>query len=130
RETGTALIWITHDLSVVAGLADRIMVMYAGKIVETGPIATVIERPQHPYTRGLIGSVPGAMPRGKRLFQIPGMAPAPLNLPPGCRFKDRCNRADALCDTLPDLIELHPGHGVRCHYPFAAEPLTAAESGA
>src|SRR5690606_18399827 len=66
RDTGTALIWITHDLSVVAGLADRIMVMYAGKIVETGPVATVIERPQHPYTRGLIGSVPGVLPRGKR----------------------------------------------------------------
>ncbi len=130
RDTGTALIWITHDLSVVAGLADRIMVMYAGKIVETGPVATVIERPQHPYTRGLIGSVPGAMPRGKRLFQIPGMTPAPLNLPPGCRFKARCSRADALCDTLPDLVELHPGHGVRCHYPFDAKPLTPAESAA
>jgi peptide/nickel transport system ATP-binding protein len=129
RETGTALIWITHDLSVVAGLADRIMVMYAGKIVETGPIATVIERPQHPYTRGLIGSVPGVMPRGKRLFQIPGMTPAPLNLPPGCRFKERCSRGDARCDSLPDLAELHPGHGVRCHYPFEARPLSPAESG-
>lgn len=127
RDTGTALIWITHDLSVVAGLADRIMVMYAGKIVETGAIATVIERPQHPYTRGLIGSVPGAMPRGKRLFQIPGMAPAPLNLPPGCRFKARCSRADAVCDTMPDLAELNPGHSARCHHPFDAMPLSPAE---
>lgn len=127
RDTGTALIWITHDLSVVAGLADRIMVMYAGKIVETGAIATVIERPQHPYTRGLIGSVPGAMPRGKRLFQIPGMAPAPLNLPPGCRFKARCGRADAVCDTMPELAELNPGHSARCHHPFDAMPLSPAE---
>lgn len=128
RETGTALIWITHDLSVVAGLADRIMVMYAGKIVETGSTQSVIERPQHPYTRGLIGSVPGAMPRGKRLFQIPGMTPALLNLPPGCRFKTRCSRADALCDTMPELAELAPGHGVRCHHPFDAKPLTPAET--
>lgn len=128
RDTGTSLVWITHDLSVVAGLADRIMVMYAGRIVETGPIATVIERPQHPYTRGLIGSVPGAMPRGKRLFQIPGMTPALVNLPPGCRFKNRCTRADAACDAMPDLAELQPGHGVRCHHPFGAEPLTLAEA--
>jgi peptide/nickel transport system ATP-binding protein len=127
RDTGTAMIWITHDLSVVAGLADRIMVMYAGKIVETGAIATVIERPQHPYTRGLIGSVPGAMPRGKRLFQIPGMAPAPLNLPPGCRFKARCSRADSICDTMPELVELNPGHRARCHHPFDAKPLSPAE---
>lgn len=127
RETGTAMIWITHDLSVVAGLADRIMVMYAGKIVETGAIATVIERPQHPYTRGLIGSVPGAMPRGKRLFQIPGMAPAPLNLPPGCRFKARCSRADAVCDTMPELVELNPGHRARCHHPYDAVPLSPSE---
>ncbi|MFC3676451.1 ABC transporter ATP-binding protein [Ferrovibrio xuzhouensis] len=128
RETGTSLIWITHDLSVVAGLADRIMVMYAGRIVETGPIGTVIERPQHPYTRGLIGSVPGALPRGKRLFQIPGMAPAPLNLPEGCRFKARCTRADAACDTMPPLAELSPGHAVRCVHPFDAAPITAAET--
>jgi peptide/nickel transport system ATP-binding protein len=127
RDTGTAMIWITHDLSVVAGLADRIMVMYAGKIVETGAIATVIERPQHPYTRGLIGSVPGAMPRGKRLFQIPGMAPAPLNLPPGCRFKARCSRADAVCDTMPELVELNPGHRARCHHPYDAVPLSPSE---
>jgi peptide/nickel transport system ATP-binding protein len=130
RDTGTALIWVTHDLSVVAGLADRIMVMYAGRIVETGPVATVIERPQHPYTRGLIGSVPGALPRGKRLFQIPGMTPALINLPPGCRFKNRCSRADALCDTMPELAELSPGHGVRCHHPYDAKPLTPSETAA
>ncbi|HEX6958531.1 MAG TPA: ABC transporter ATP-binding protein [Ferrovibrio sp.] len=123
RDTGTALIWITHDLSVVAGLADRIMVMYAGKIVETGPITTVVERPRHPYTRGLIGSVPGAMPRGKRLFQIPGMTPALVNLPPGCRFKTRCSRADSVCDAMPDLFAVAPDHGVRCFHPYDADSL-------
>ncbi len=122
RETGTALIWITHDLSVVAGLADRIMVMYAGRIVETGSVAAVIEAPRHPYTAGLIGSVPGAHTntgqRGKRLFQIPGMTPPLLNLPPGCRFKARCSRADAACEAIPDLLPLAPGHDVRCWHPL------------
>ncbi|MBP6817829.1 ABC transporter ATP-binding protein [Ferrovibrio sp. MS7] len=122
RETGTALIWITHDLSVVAGLADRVMVMYAGRIVETGSVAAVIEAPRHPYTAGLIGSVPGAHTntgqRGKRLFQIPGMTPPLLNLPPGCRFKTRCSRADAACEAIPDLLPLAPGHDVRCWHPL------------
>jgi len=122
RETGTALIWITHDLSVVAGLADRVMVMYAGRIVETGSVAAVIEAPRHPYTAGLIGSVPGAHTntgqRGKRLFQIPGMTPPLLNLPPGCRFKTRCSRADATCEAIPDLLPLAQGHDVRCWHPL------------
>lgn len=122
RDTGTALIWITHDLSVVAGLADRVMVMYAGRIVETGSVAAVIEAPRHPYTAGLIGSVPGAHTntgqRGKRLFQIPGMTPPLLNLPPGCRFKTRCGRADAACEVIPDLLPLAPDHDVRCWHPL------------
>ncbi|WP_428247906.1 ABC transporter ATP-binding protein [Ferrovibrio sp.] len=122
RDTGTALIWITHDLSVVAGLADRVMVMYAGRIVETGSVAAVIESPRHPYTAGLIGSVPGAHgntgQRGKRLFQIPGMTPPLLNLPPGCRFKTRCAHADAACEAIPDLLPLAPGHDVRCWHPL------------
>lgn len=122
RDTGTALIWITHDLSVVAGLADRVMVMYAGRIVETGSVAAVIESPRHPYTAGLIGSVPGAHgntgQRGKRLFQIPGMTPPLLNLPPGCRFKTRCAHADAACEAMPDLLSLAPGHDVRCWHPL------------
>jgi peptide/nickel transport system ATP-binding protein len=127
RETGTALIWITHDLSVVAGLADRVMVMYAGRIVETGSVAAVIESPRHPYTAGLIGSVPGAHTNlgqhGKRLFQIPGMTPPLLNLPPGCRFKTRCSHADAACDTMPDLAERAPSHSVRCQHPLSGAAL-------
>ncbi|RMD65454.1 MAG: ABC transporter ATP-binding protein, partial [Alphaproteobacteria bacterium] len=80
RERGTALIWITHDLTVVAGLADRVCVMYAGRLVEQGPIDDVLDRPMHPYTRGLIGSVPSRNRRGAPLYQIPGMTPSLLNL--------------------------------------------------
>ncbi|MCB1832318.1 MAG: ABC transporter ATP-binding protein, partial [Geminicoccaceae bacterium] len=80
RETGTALVWITHDLAVVAGLADRIAVMYAGRIVETGKTDEVLDRPLHPYTEGLIGSVPTHNRRGQRLSQIPGMTPSLLKL--------------------------------------------------
>ncbi|MEM6680579.1 MAG: ABC transporter ATP-binding protein, partial [Pseudomonadota bacterium] len=90
REAGTALIWITHDLAVVAGLADRIAVMYAGRIVEQGPTDDVIDRPLHPYTVGLLGSVPSAGRRGEPLTQIPGMTPDLTKLPPGCAFRARC----------------------------------------
>ena len=83
RETGTALIWITHDLAVVAGLAERICVMYAGRIVETGSVDEVLDRPLHPYSKGLIESVPSHNQRGMRLNQIPGMTPSLLSLPVG-----------------------------------------------
>ena len=96
RETGTALIWITHDLAVVAGLADRIAVMYAGRIVEQGPVDAVLDAPLHPYTRGLIGSVPSRNARGAPLAQIPGMPPSLAHLPPGCAFAPRCPRADGM----------------------------------
>ena len=89
-ESGTALIWITHDLAVVAGLADRIAVMYAGRIVEEGPVDALFARPLHPYTRGLIGSVPSRDRRGALLVQIPGMPPSLAHLPPGCAFAPRC----------------------------------------
>jgi peptide/nickel transport system ATP-binding protein len=118
RETGTALVWITHDLAVVAGLADRVAVMYAGRIVELGRTADVIERPLHPYTHGLIGSVPSQNTRGRRLTQIPGMTPSLLRLPPGCSFKARCPRADAKCEQMPELMELKPGHWARCWHPM------------
>jgi peptide/nickel transport system ATP-binding protein len=90
RETGAAMIWITHDLSVVAGLADRVCVMYAGRIVEQGTVFDVLSHPRHPYTRGLLDSVPSMRSRGVRLAQIPGMAPSALDLPPGCAFRGRC----------------------------------------
>jgi len=117
RESGTALIWITHDLSVVAGLADRICVMYAGRIVEQGSVDEVLDAPLHPYTQGLIGSVPSRNRRGSPLAQIPGMTPALLDLPPGCAFRSRCPRAGAVCTDYPEL-KPHDQRLVRCFYPL------------
>jgi peptide/nickel transport system ATP-binding protein len=117
RESGTALIWITHDLSVVAGLADRICVMYAGRIVESGTVDEVLDKPLHPYTHGLLGSVPSRNRRGSPLAQIPGMTPALVNLPPGCAFRARCPRAAPACSSDPTL-DVHGSRLVRCFYPM------------
>jgi peptide/nickel transport system ATP-binding protein len=116
-EHGTALIWITHDLSVIAGLADQIAVMYAGRIVEYGEAAAVLDRPLHPYTHGLIGSVPSRNKRGERLRQIPGMTPSLLSLPAGCAFRLRCAHADAACEVEPPP-EPHDGRELRCFHPM------------
>ncbi len=123
RETRAAMIWITHDLSVVAGLADRICVMYAGRIVEQGTVFDVLSRPLHPYTRGLLDSVPGRSARGTRLAQIPGIAPTALDLPPGCAFRDRCGYATAACNAMPAMRPIGDGAGqsVRCHHPLRTE---------
>jgi len=120
RETGTALVWITHDLSVVAGLADRVCVMYAGRIVEQGTTAEVLDTPAHPYTQGLLDSVPSRNVRGVRLKQIPGMTPSLIDLPPGCAFRERCSRADAVCGEAPPmtLAAGDPQRGWRCHHPI------------
>jgi peptide/nickel transport system ATP-binding protein len=121
RETGTALIWITHDLAVVAGLADKISVMYAGRIVESGPTDAVLTKPGHPYTEGLLGSIPGHGRRGERLTQIPGMAPNMARLPEGCAFAPRCPRASDTCrKTAPEITDFGPGRGLRCHHPTLA----------
>jgi peptide/nickel transport system ATP-binding protein len=128
RDTGTAVIWITHDLSVVAGLADRICVMYAGRIVEQGRCVDVLTAPAHPYTQGLLDSVPSRNPHGARLRQIPGMTPSLLALPAGCAFRDRCPRAAVACSVAPAMQAVGSpgaGRGVRCHYPLVA-PLGAA----
>ena len=114
RESNTALIWITHDLAVVAGLADRIAVMYAGRIVEMAPTADIIERPMHPYTKGLIGSVPSQNTRGHKLAQIPGMTPSLLKLPAGCSFKSRCPIAIDKCNEMPALEAHRPDQLARC----------------
>ncbi len=118
RETGSAMIWITHDLTVVAGLADRICVMYAGRDVEQGGIDAVLDTPLHPYTEGLIGSVPSRNNRGQRLAQIPGMTPSLLNLVPGCAFRERCTYAQDQCIEVPPL-ELRTGErSIRCFHPL------------
>ncbi|WP_305984554.1 ABC transporter ATP-binding protein [Roseibium sp. MMSF_3544] len=118
RQTGTAMIWITHDLAVVAGLADRISVMYAGRIVEQGQTDDVIDRPLHPYTVGLLGSVPTANNRGERLFQIEGMTPNMLALPEGCAFAPRCGSASAACK-VPPPVEHIADRELRCYHPQA-----------
>ena len=119
RETGAAMIWITHDLSVVAGLADRVCVMYAGKIVEQGTTFDVLTHPWHPYTQGLLDSVPARSARGTRLAQIPGMTPSVLDLPPGCAFRERCQYATEECTVNPAMRDLGvEGRGVRCFHPL------------
>ncbi|ALM87192.1 ABC transporter ATP-binding protein [Bordetella sp. N] len=123
RETGTALIWITHDLAVVSGLADRIAVMYAGRVVETGSTAEVIEHALHPYTRGLMASIPTPDTRGHDLASIPGMTPSLLKLPEGCAFRTRCPRATDTCTKAPEAVEWRPAHWVRCWH--AGEEATA-----
>ena len=130
RETGAALIWITHDLSVVAGLADRVCVMYAGRIVEQGSCVDVLTTPAHPYTQGLLDSVPSRNPHGARLRQIPGMTPSLAALPAGCAFRERCARASVACSEAPPMRDIGaamlPSRGVRCHYPLLADTNAAA----
>ena len=118
RESGTSLLWITHDLSVIAGLADRVCVMYAGRIVESGTVAAVLESPRHPYTQGLIDSAPSRNVRGQPLKQIPGATPSLLNLAPGCAFRQRCAHADAACLQAPPMSGQENGHQVRCFHPL------------
>ena len=119
RESGAALIWITHDLSVIAGLADRVCVMYAGRIVEQGSADAVLGTPRHPYTRGLLDSVPANNRRGARLAQIPGMTPSLIDLPPGCPFRERCARAMADCARTPSVEAIDAGaRMIRCHHPL------------
>ena len=116
EDQGTAVIWITHDLAIVSGLADRIAVMYGGRIVETGNIEDVLVAPKHPYTHGLIRSVPSQNSRGHRLAQIPGVTPSLARMPEGCAFRTRCERATEACTARPgrfgDVLTYH-----RCFHP-------------
>ncbi len=129
REVGSALIWITHDLAVIAGLADRVAVMYAGRIVEEGPVEQVLDAPRHPYTRGLLDSVPANNAaldglKGGRLRQIPGMTPSLLKLGPGCAFRERCDRVIAGCEVMPPLAAAAGARRLRCVNPVPA-PVAA-----
>jgi peptide/nickel transport system ATP-binding protein len=110
-----AMVLISHDLGVVAENADRVCVMYAGRIVEEAPIAAVFDRPVHPYTQGLLAALPELDGPRKRLTSIPGTVPEPWNLPPGCSFAPRCAHAEGICDNgLPMLGSTGPGHRAAC----------------
>jgi oligopeptide/dipeptide ABC transporter ATP-binding protein len=118
-ETGTAIILITHDLGTVADMASRVAVMYAGQIVEEGDVRTIFHHPSHPYTQGLLASVPVLGQVKDELDVIPGVVPNLINLPPGCRFAPRCQarvkHGLTICtDQDPDLEDIKPGHKVRC----------------
>src|SRR5262249_6690145 len=110
----SAFIWITHDLAVVSQIADRIGVMYAGQIVEEGPAERVINTPLHPYTRGLLDSIPARNRGRQRLRQIPGVAPALDETRSGCRFLERCEFAETDCRRDQVLVPQGSGRGVRC----------------
>ncbi|MBU4610463.1 ABC transporter ATP-binding protein [Achromobacter sp. GG226] len=129
RAHGTALIWITHDLGVVAELADRVAVMYAGRIVETGTVEEVLSAPRHPYTRGLLDSMPATAEPGERLSQIDGMAPSLAGREAGCAFRPRCPRAQARCaEQSPEPVS-EDGRSYRCFFPLAAEVAASVTAG-
>lgn len=125
QETGTAMIWISHDLAVVSSLASKLAVMYAGRIVEQGPTATLLRDPRHPYTAGLIASLPAMAKPGTPLAQIPGTTPSLLSLPPGCPFAPRCDRATNRCETEPDMT-MQDGRGWRCFHPVGQRDTVSA----
>lgn len=115
EQTGTAIILITHDLGVVAQIAQNVLVMYAGQAVEYAPVRDIYKDPLHPYTRGLLESIPKLHEEVETLASIPGMVPAPNAYPAGCRFSPRCGHACALCEQkAPPLIKLADGRRVRC----------------
>ena len=119
EQLGMSVVLITHDLGVVAETADRVAVMYAGQIVEQAPTIELFDEPKHPYTIGLLGSIPVAGARRERLEVIPGQVPNLIDVPVGCRFAPRCqaridNNLTICTERMPDLIEVAPGHSVRC----------------
>ncbi|OLT09585.1 peptide ABC transporter ATP-binding protein [Pseudonocardia sp. CNS-139] len=125
RDRGTALLFITHDMGVVAEMADRVVVMYAGKVVEQGPVEEVLRTPRNPYTRALLDSIPTrAVPRDRPMPAIAGAVPHPTEMPPGCRFHPRCPSATDRCGAdEPALVELGPGRASRCW--LHVEPVAA-----
>jgi oligopeptide/dipeptide ABC transporter ATP-binding protein len=123
RDLGMALVVVSHDLGVVAGLADRVLVMYAGRVVEEARTAALFHRPVHPYTAALLGALPRLDDTpGGTMRTIPGSPPRPGPMPPGCAFRPRCPRASESCElTRPALADVR-GHRVACHHPLTGEP--------
>ncbi len=116
-ETGTSVILITHDLGVVAGMTDHVIVMYAGKLFEQAPTRELFELPGNPYTKGLMRSVPDPTSEQGRLYQIPGQPPDLTRLPSGCPFVPRCERAENICEReFPPLVQLNANHHSLCHF--------------
>ncbi|WP_089939333.1 ABC transporter ATP-binding protein [Candidatus Entotheonella palauensis] len=115
EETGLSIIFITHDFGIVAKMCDRVMVMYAGRVVESGPVRDIFNHPSHPYTQALLNSVPTMEERPERLFAIEGQPPALWDLPEGCRFAPRCAYAEERCEeAYPPQIEVSEGHSADC----------------
>jgi oligopeptide/dipeptide ABC transporter ATP-binding protein len=125
-ELGMAMVFITHDLGVVERVADRLAVMYAGKVAESGVCGQILSNPRHPYTQGLLGAVPGFRPRTGRLTAIPGLVPSAGDRPEGCRFAPRCPRASERCTRSLPPLEGSAGHACACWFPAAL----ASSSGA
>ena len=119
RDTGMALALISHDLGVISEVCERVLVMYAGRVVERASGARLFERPRHPYTRGLLNALPDLTRAPTRLIAIPGNVPEPSRLPPGCSFGPRCERFTASCASKAlDPVEVDPEHDVACLHPF------------
>jgi oligopeptide/dipeptide ABC transporter ATP-binding protein len=124
RQLRTAIVLISHDLGVISEIADRVLVMYCGRIVESGDIATIFERPAHPYTEGLLRSIPSAATTGRRLYQIPGTVPSPQDRGQGCDFYDRCPKRMAGCLLAkPPLFQVGESHAAACY--VAAQEVAA-----
>ena len=117
KKVGTSIIMITHDLGVVAETCNRVAIMYAGEIVESGSLEDIFDRTSHPYTKGLFGSIPSLDEDVERLNPIPGLMPDPSKLPKGCKFHPRCSMATERCEMEAPLnYSIEPGHVVKCHY--------------
>ncbi len=114
KKYNTTVILITHNLGLVAEVSDRVMVMYAGKVVEIADVYELFEKPLHPYTRGLLSAVPNPLKKIKEIKSIPGFVPDLINIPKGCRFRPRCSYAFNKCIEEPPLIEVEKGHWVAC----------------
>ncbi|MBN2853471.1 MAG: ABC transporter ATP-binding protein, partial [Clostridia bacterium] len=116
KKPESAMMLITHDLAVVAEMCTRVIVMYCGRIQEVADTVTLFKEPLHPYTVGLMESIPSLDTKKERLYTIPGNVPSIMNLPEGCAFCTRCTKKMDICEkVLPDLVEVSPGHQVRCH---------------